>query len=158
MSEDIVGLAHGMLDAVKESGCTPTGWWVSPKVAVQIADYFGIDITIPEDLTSLLGLPVEVDPAANGIALLRERPGIRIAHNDPISDTPERILSDLIAELRDQVGWYPPDVFPDFTADDPASQSRTPDRIAGVAMRDAWTRAAQMADRAEARLREVQGE
>jgi len=101
MSEDIVGLAHGMLDAVKESGCTPTGWWVSPKVAVQIADYFGIDITIPEDLTSLLGLPVEVDPAANGIALLRERPGIRIAHNDPISDTPERILSDLIAALRD---------------------------------------------------------
>ncbi len=95
-----MGLAHGMLDAVKESGCTPTGWWVSPKVAVQIADYFGIDITIPEDLTSLLGLPVEVDPAANGIALLRERPGIRIAHNDPISDTPERILSDLIAELR----------------------------------------------------------
>lgn len=96
-----MGLAHGMLDAVKESGCTPTGWWVSPKVAVQIADYFGIDITIPEDLTSLLGLPVEVDPAANGIALLRERPGIRIAHNDPISDTPERILSDLIAALRD---------------------------------------------------------
>ena len=107
MSEDIVGLAHGMLDAVKESGCTPTGWWVSPKVAVQIADYFGIDITIPEDLTSLLGLPVEVDPAANGIALLRERPGIRVAHNDPISDTPERILTDLITELRETAATYP---------------------------------------------------
>jgi len=102
MSEDIVGLAHGMIDAVQESGCTPTAWWMSPKVAVQIADYFGIDIGIPEDLTSFLGLPVEVDPTANGIALLRERPGIRVAHNDPISDTPERILSDLIAELRAQ--------------------------------------------------------
>lgn len=69
MSEDIVGLAHGMLDAVQESGCTATGWWVSPKVAVQIADCFGINITIPEDLTSLLGLPVEVDPTAK-----RDRP------------------------------------------------------------------------------------
>lgn len=69
-----------------------------------------------------------------------------------------QILMDLIAELRDQVQWYPQDVFPGFTADDPASQSRTPDRIAGVAMRDAWTRAAQMADSAEARLREVTGD
>ena len=68
------------------------------------------------------------------------------------------ILTDLIAELKDQVHYYPDDVFPGFTADDPASQSQTPDRIAGVAMRDAWTRAAAMADRAEARLREVQGE
>ena len=130
-----MGLAHGMLDAVKESGCTPTGWWVSPKVAVQIADYFGIDITIPEDLTSLLGLPVEVDPAANGIALLRERPGIRVAHNDPISDTPERILTDLIAEL---------------VGDDGDGHELTPDG-------DACTVCSAI-DRAEARLREVTGD
>lgn len=102
-----MGLAHGMIDAAQESGCTATGWWVSPKVAVQIADYFGINITIPEDLTSFLGLPVEVDPTVNGIALLRERPGIRIAHNDPISDTPERILTDLIAQLRETAATYP---------------------------------------------------
>lgn len=68
------------------------------------------------------------------------------------------ILTDLIAELKDQVHYYPDDVFPGFTADDPVSQSRTPDRIAGVAMRHAWTRAGEMADRAEVRLREVQGE
>lgn len=68
------------------------------------------------------------------------------------------ILTDLIAELKDQVHYYPDDVFPGFTADDPASQSQTPDRIAGVAMRDAWTRAAAMADLAEARLRGVTGD
>ncbi len=156
MSEDIVGLAHGMLDAVKESGCTPTGWWVSPKVAVQIADYFGIDITIPEDLTSLLGLPVEVDPAANGIALLRERPGIRIAHNDPISDTPERILSDLIAELRayqedrDTTEWLM-DSQGECLCD---GESPDVDRCTLHNTRQVTS----MADRAEARLREVSGE
>lgn len=69
----------------------------------------------------------------------------------------ERVLTDLIAELRDQMDYYPPDVFPPFTADDPADQSRTVDRIAGVAMRDAWTRAAAMATCAEQRLREVTG-
>ncbi len=68
------------------------------------------------------------------------------------------ILQELIAELRDAVKDYPPTVFREFTDDDPASQSRTVDRIAGVAMRHAWTRAGEMADRAEARLREVQGE
>lgn len=33
---------------------------------------------------------------------MRERPGIRVAHNDPISDTPERILRDLIAEIKEE--------------------------------------------------------
>ena len=135
MGDDIVGLAHGMIDAVQESGCTATGWWVSPKVAVQIADYYGIDITIPEDLTSFLGLPVEVDPTANGIALLRERPGIRVAHNDPISDTPESILSDLIAELREHV-----------------------DLLDGLGYQNLWDAqrgARDITNRAEARLREV---
>ncbi len=65
------------------------------------------------------------------------------------------ILQDLIAELRDAVKDYPPTVFREFTDDDPATQSRTVDRIAGVAMRHAWTRAGEMADRAEARLREL---
>ncbi len=68
------------------------------------------------------------------------------------------ILQDLIVELREAVNDYPPTVFREFTDDDPASQSRTVDRIAGVAMRHAWTRAGEMADRAEQRLREVQGE
>ena len=63
------------------------------------------------------------------------------------------ILTDLIAELREAINDYPPTVFREFTDDDPASQSRTVDRIAGVAMRHAWTRAGEMADRAEQRLR-----
>jgi len=100
MSDEIVDengnfitLAFALHDAAREKGYTPTGWRVSPRMAVQIADYYGIHITIPEDLTSWMGLPVEVDPTAIGIALLRERPGIRVA--------PERILTDLIAQLRD---------------------------------------------------------
>lgn len=101
VSDDIVGLAHGMLHAVNARAHTPTGWAMKPRIAVQVADHYGIDISIPEDLTSFLGLPVQVDPACDGIRLLSERPGIRVAHNDPISDAPERILIDLIAELRD---------------------------------------------------------
>ena len=42
----------------------------------------------------------EMADAAEARAMLSERPGIRVAHNDQISDTPERILLDLIVELR----------------------------------------------------------
>lgn len=130
MSDEIVDengnfitLAFALHDAAREKGYTPTGWRVSPRMAVQIADYYGIHITIPEDLTSWMGLPVEVDPTAIGIALLRERPGIRVA--------PERILTDLIAQLRETAATKP--------------------GATGRLLRE-------MAGGAEARLREVRGE
>ena len=77
-----------------------------------------------------------------------------LATNDPVL----AILTDLIEELREAVNDYPPDVFPDFPPDDPAEASPSVDRISGVAMRHAWTRAAKMAARAEARLRGVTGD
>jgi hypothetical protein len=101
-----ISLAYAMLAATRQKGDVATGWRMSPKVAVRVADYYGIQVVIPEDLTDFMGLPVQVDVTCDGIALLSERPGIRVAHNDPISDTPERILLDLIAELRDENEWH----------------------------------------------------
>ena len=95
-----ISVAYAMLADVRQRGHIATGWRMSPKVAVRVADYGGIQVVVPEDLTDFLGLPVEVDYISDGITLLSERPGIRVAHNDPISDTPERILTDLIAESR----------------------------------------------------------